>query len=359
MYGQRDSIPAMKYEIDRACAYSTIAYGVDSTKFNPLSTYSWMEDPASEAFKEYVDDSNGIVYINWGGRVGTFTLNLFEKTQFGCEAYHPEITVTVIKPEYDLGYGDFLENCQGDFTTLEVDPLTITNGPAKGIKWVSISEDERDSTEVSVNNWSYQVNKTEKLLVKVFDGDGCVEYNEIRTKVHPLPEFDLEPDSLILCDVTEPYILEPTNSENLMDFEWTYLGETYYNPDLSVYPAQYLFDTISLKATDYNTCINYDTAYVLMCDVQALYENMANTITPDEGESEDRTWRIPHSHMFPNAVLEIFDRWGRLVYRSENIQEEWDGTSNGKPLPMDSYYFVLNLNFQGSEPVVGTVNIVR
>jgi gliding motility-associated-like protein len=63
---------------------------------------------------------------------------------------------------------------------------------------------------------------------------------------------------------------------------------------------------------------------------------------------------------FDKAVLEIFDRWGRLVYRTDNVYEEpWDGKSKGKILPMDSYYYVLNLNVMNTPPLVGTVNLIR
>jgi gliding motility-associated-like protein len=39
---------------------------------------------------------------------------------------------------------------------------------------------------------------------------------------------------------------------------------------------------------------------------------------------------------------------------------EWDGTYNGEPLPVGSYYYIIELaKDQTSEPLNGTVSIIR
>ncbi len=65
--------------------------------------------------------------------------------------------------------------------------------------------------------------------------------------------------------------------------------------------------------------------------------------------------------MFPDAVLEIYDRWGRLVFSTDDIiNNEWKGrTMSGKPLPMDAYFFVLDLKVAHVKPITGYVNIIR
>jgi len=50
-----------------------------------------------------------------------------------------------------------------------------------------------------------------------------------------------------------------------------------------------------------------------------------------------------------------------MIYRTENIEgEPWDGNSmSGKKMPMDSYYYVIRLNEDNTEPLVGTINVIR
>ena len=35
----------------------------------------------------------------------------------------------------------------------------------------------------------------------------------------------------------------------------------------------------------------------------------------------------------PNFEMNVVSRWGTLIFRSESIDEPWDGTQDGKPVP--------------------------
>jgi len=64
--------------------------------------------------------------------------------------------------------------------------------------------------------------------------------------------------------------------------------------------------------------------------------------------------------LFPDTKIEIFDRWGRLVYRVDHgYNNDWDGRYNGKELPMDTYFYVIDVKVPDVEPIKGTVTIVR
>ena len=79
--------------------------------------------------------------------------------------------------------------------------------------------------------------------------------------------------------------------------------------------------------------------------------------TPN-GDGANDTWRIRGIELYPNARMQIFTRWGKLVYSSsDGYNSPWDGTDGGKALPMDSYQFILNLG-DGSDPITGNVTIV-
>jgi len=38
----------------------------------------------------------------------------------------------------------------------------------------------------------------------------------------------------------------------------------------------------------------------------------------------------------------IFNRWGNEVYSSENYQNDWDGTWDGKILPDGTYFYIFS-----------------
>ncbi|HCU20100.1 MAG TPA: hypothetical protein DF818_12650, partial [Bacteroidales bacterium] len=81
-------------------------------------------------------------------------------------------------------------------------------------------------------------------------------------------------------------------------------------------------------------------------------------ITPNNDGFND-TWKIRNIELFPDAEVLVYSRWGKLVFKTKNISDnEWDGTTDGKLLPTDSYHYILYLN-DGSKPRSGVISIIR
>lgn len=68
--------------------------------------------------------------------------------------------------------------------------------------------------------------------------------------------------------------------------------------------------------------------------------NYPRFFTPN-GDGENDTWRIPYLQLYPGANMNVFDRFGKLLYSFNANSAGWDGTYNGKPLPSTDYWFVL------------------
>ncbi|NNK69433.1 MAG: gliding motility-associated C-terminal domain-containing protein, partial [Flavobacteriaceae bacterium] len=68
---------------------------------------------------------------------------------------------------------------------------------------------------------------------------------------------------------------------------------------------------------------------------------------------------------YPDNKLEIYNRWGNIVYEKRGYFNEFNGISNGRSvlnldeqLPVGTYYYVLDLG-DGNEPKVGWIYINR
>jgi len=57
--------------------------------------------------------------------------------------------------------------------------------------------------------------------------------------------------------------------------------------------------------------------------------------------------------------LQIFNKWGNLIHTQRGAYEPWDGVVNGQDLPSETYYYILNLNFEDRKPLTGNITIVR
>jgi gliding motility-associated-like protein len=82
-----------------------------------------------------------------------------------------------------------------------------------------------------------------------------------------------------------------------------------------------------------------------------------NAFTPNGDNIHDK-WDIDELKDFPFVEVEVFNRNGHLVYHSTGYSNPWDGTLNGKPLPVGTYYYIIDLknNFPKQ---AGSVTILK
>ena len=85
--------------------------------------------------------------------------------------------------------------------------------------------------------------------------------------------------------------------------------------------------------------------------------NPPTAFTPNADGVNDR-WNINRMHLYPEAMVQIFDRWGRMVYSNKNgYNEPWDGNDlNGRPLPMGAYFYIIKI---GDYAKTGSVSIIK
>ena len=110
-----------------------------------------------------------------------------------------------------------------------------------------------------------------------------------------------------------------------------------------------------IQVTDDYGCQGVDSIYVVVGAVPY------DAISPNNDGWNDE-WDILDIDRYPNADIQIFNRWGNLVFSSKGSvysSDKWDGTNQqGNPLPVGTYYYTINLN-DGSELQSGPVTIVR
>ncbi|MEO9257952.1 MAG: gliding motility-associated C-terminal domain-containing protein, partial [Crocinitomicaceae bacterium] len=80
------------------------------------------------------------------------------------------------------------------------------------------------------------------------------------------------------------------------------------------------------------------------------------------GDGIDDTWKIKGIENFPDANVDVLDRWGQKVFQTVGYSslKWWDGTSpSGKPLATSTYYYVINLNDANKTVQKGPITIMR
>ncbi len=92
---------------------------------------------------------------------------------------------------------------------------------------------------------------------------------------------------------------------------------------------------------------------------------LPNVIFPTGPTGANRYFIVEALKKCPDAFgpkptkLTVFNRWGDVVYKSNDYQNNWEGVNtSGQPLPEGTYYYLLDLGSQ-SAPVKGYVVIMR
>ncbi|UTW67766.1 BspA family leucine-rich repeat surface protein [bacterium SCSIO 12643] len=82
-----------------------------------------------------------------------------------------------------------------------------------------------------------------------------------------------------------------------------------------------------------------------------------NTFSPN-GDGYNDYFEIPGIAFLPEMRMTIFNRNGEILYQKKGYQNDWDGTSNGKVLPVATYYYVIDLG-NNQEPIKGDITIIK
>ena len=78
------------------------------------------------------------------------------------------------------------------------------------------------------------------------------------------------------------------------------------------------------------------------------------------GDGQNDVWELINIRYYDDAEVSIFDRWGNTVYYSKGNYQAFDGTSDGKPLNADTYFYKISLvPNQKIFQYHGTVTILR
>ncbi|XLS29581.1 gliding motility-associated C-terminal domain-containing protein [Flavobacteriaceae bacterium M23B6Z8] len=85
---------------------------------------------------------------------------------------------------------------------------------------------------------------------------------------------------------------------------------------------------------------------------------IASAMTPN-GDGSNDMFMIEGLEAYPNNRLHIYNRWGNKVHEASNYKNDWYGYYRGNPLPVATYYYILELNDPSRQVFKGFITIIR
>jgi gliding motility-associated-like protein len=112
-----------------------------------------------------------------------------------------------------------------------------------------------------------------------------------------------------------------------------------------------------LTVTDANGCQASISSRLTQPDIL----EMPNGFSPN-GDKDNENFVVHGIDAYPDNTIQIFNRWGNLVYEVDGYNNEWNGDNmNGEPLPDGTYFVVLIVRINGEDldPLTGYVDLRR
>jgi gliding motility-associated-like protein len=239
--------------------------------------------------------------------------------------------------------------CQGSDNVF-TDKSTAGNSTLQQWSW-----DFGDGTNASKQNpvKRYTAPGEYNVALQVTNAAGCTSAAFAKTVVVYLqPVIDAGP-SFVVPQGTVIQFSPTANDSTNLSFSWS--PASGLSDAAKLRPVlQALYDeTYTLTATGEGQCTASD--YLTVKILKPV--NIPNAFSPN-GDGIHDTWEITNLSDYPGCTVEVYNRYGQRVFASSGYGQPWNGTVNGSPLPMATYYYVIHLK-NGFPPRTGSITIVR
>lgn len=154
--------------------------------------------------------------------------------------------------------------------------------------------------------------------------ENCTITNEITVIEHNTPEIDR-------IDVSESTVVIYLKQEEVY-FEYSVDGINYQSSNV-FFNAPSGFQTAYVR--EINHC-SYDTENFTALIIPKFF-------TPNSDTYNDY-WEVKGLINYPEAVVNIYDRYGKLITQLNASNLTWDGTLNKNLLPASDYWYVLKID---------------
>ncbi len=317
-------------------------------------------DNASGAQVYQWSDANGMVVgtgselVNIG--LGSYTLTV---TDLGCSDTETFNVQEVGLPDLDTTNVTVTDaDCSGANTGSVIGIQFVGNNTSATYSWTDAS-----GAEISTQGLALANVGEGSYTLTVRDALGCGAVAgpyTVNRKLGPLLSGGFVTDPT--CSGNDGRITNITSNDmGSMAYSWTNVLGTVVGTDLEL--TNMAAGSYTLTAGE-NGCSATIGPFALTspqdCQGPKIDEELrvATIITPN-ADGDNDTFIIEGLENYPNSILYVYNRWGSKLYQARAYDNSWDGTFEGNPLPVGTYYYILELNDPGKKIMKGTITILR
>lgn len=204
------------------------------------------------------------------------------------------------------------------------------------------------------------------VSVIVLDENGCTDTLAVDSAVlvHDLPNpfFITQPNP---ASTLEPDVTFTTAVSDYPSYVWSASGDSVgsgipFGLHFPFFEAR--TTEICLVVTDTNGCVNEHCEDVVIDQDLAVY--VPNAFSPNGNGINEFFYPVILGAETKDFEFTIFDRWGELVYRTEDMTEPWNGGMNNADSPLEPGVFTWRVRLRESakaerEDIYGHVTLLK
>ena len=316
------------------------------------TTFSWDFGNFATPTSSSNQNPNGIVFSQSGSIPITYTTS-FET----CQESHTENIFVFREPSIQFTVADELK-C-APYTARFINQ-SLADTPIYS-EWIF-----GDGTANSTDTHPIHIYDTPGLYdvsLTIYTDSGCIDTlylmrpNLIEIFPSPVSVFDVTP---LVQDEYEAYFTFTDLSADDVVKQWFYFDNgsfTPFDPYTYFYPEPGVYYPYQIVENQYGC---QDRSKIKITVVPVIPILVPNAFTPD-GDGFNNTFK-PVLYKPEKFEMFIYNRWGKLVYYSNDAYGEWDGNYAGKPAPDGVYvYRIIYNDFKYGLPqlVEGHVTLLR
>ncbi len=266
---------------------------------------------AGNAGCTYLWNTNAATQQILANASGTYTVVVTNSAH--CSSSFDAVITLVGYPLVDLGRDTVL--CQGDI--LDID----AGNPGAAFSW-STGEHTQGISVAHTGTYSVQVNN-----------GFCTGADSLFATFNPRPSR-LSTHAYFTCLDEEPHYVVISGGNNGSDYDWS-TGENTQVILAGAYGWYYV------SITNQFDCSQQDSAVVNEFCPPSIY--VPNTFTPN-GDGINDVWYVVGKSI-GQFEINVFDRWGAVIFHTDNPALGWDGKVNGAEAPNDVYVWRMGYKF--------------
>ncbi|MGE0567820.1 MAG: gliding motility-associated C-terminal domain-containing protein, partial [Bacteroidia bacterium] len=251
----------------------------------------------------------------------------------GC--FNKDSISIIVNPIPSIG----ITKTPNDSCVLKGTTVTLNVSGANSYTWLPFNSVSNSIDISMINSFSISVIADDTL--------GCKTTTNINIGIFPNMDFEIS-DSVVCLGETIDVNMNGVNSFTLLPDIISQLPIK-FKPDVS--------STYTLIGSE-GTCTASSVFSIKV--VEKIPIEFPEVFTPnDDGINDLFSYK---GNLIQGIKLQVFNRWGNLVYKSDDYQNNWNGDANGKTLtsgklPSGTYYYIAEVNNCDFEIIKGFVVI--